>query len=933
MMIRPIFLLSPPAVGFFPILLLYLSILGYLLTLCHKSASTWLFTGWIACMGLVAVAKLLGHGLYSPWGGYVDWIGGVSLSLTGLIFLLQFVHRFPRLTYPREARVTLWVSLGLTVGVLSLMAYEALTPPIYPLYDFEQFIYGVVHSRYERPLTAVNLFEILYPLGHLWAALVWLRQIRNFPSNGRRHWLKTVWRPHNKTDQAARAFVVVMLAAFVVIIVATMESRGLLPVGGQTVAYLLALFTLVVTYLNHSPEPSSLLVKLVGVVLVALLLMLGVTNLMILNLHRATYDQTRRAEVAHIQTLLQTLSLAQTHSLAQTQPLTLTLATSGAFADILYVAARPATGGIFPATYQMPFSRQTTLTTQTLLAQEDFFERALAQPIVQLAVAHENPWLRPKEVYPAWVAQRAPVLGGPTYRGVYADPDRQIIRYTFRLDETLYEVGYSYLAYRQMLHQKAIPLVLVTVLVTVLTPLVLRFFFRANLLDPLKDLLGGVTQINAGNLNTTVPVRVEDEIGFLAHSFNGMAASLQKLTAELRQEIAERRHAEAEVQALNVTLERRVADRTRELSVLYQVSAMTGQNLALPTLLSALLARTMTAVGGESGGVYLLEEAELRLTAQQDISPEALPHLERLSSNDNLVSWVMAQREPLLITNVRDDPRAPEALRQAGELTLILLPLQAGGQMEGILGLTRQAGKTFNLEEIALLSSIADQMGQAVESDRLQQLARQASVLEERQRIARALHDSVTQALYGLTTLTEAGQAQLENGAGNAVGRTLVHIGETTRQALREMRLFIHQLRPPELEAEGLVGALHQRLAAVEGRANIQARLLVDESVPASLPAPVQEALYWIATEALNNTLRHARATEVTLTLREAAGQLSMAIVDNGSGFDPQAQDTGGMGLRNMEAYAAQIGGELHITSAPGAGARVEVTVRMANGE
>lgn len=918
MVTRPTFLLSPPTVGFLPILLLHLSILGYLLTLRHKSVSTWLFTGWIACMGWVAVAKLLGHSLYAPWGGYVDWIGGVSFSLVGLIFLLQFVHRFPRLAYPREAQITLWVSLGLTAGTLSLLAYEALTPPIYPLYDFEQFIYGVVHSRYERPLTAVNLFEILCPLGHLWAAVVWLRQIPQFPTEGCRRWWQALWQPQNKTDQAARAFVVVMVAALVVIIVAILESRGRLPVGSQPVTYLLALSTLVVTYLNHSSEPSSLLVKLVGVVLVALLLMLGIANLLILDLHRAAYDQTRRAEVAHIQTLL------QTHSL------TPTLATSGALAAVRYVAARPATGGVFPSTYQILFSRQADFTAQTLLAQEDFFKRALTQPIVQLAFAHENPWLRPEEVYSAWARQREPSLGGPAYRGVsVVEPDQQMIRYTFRLDQTLYEVGYSYLAYRQMLHQKAIPLVLVTVTVTLLTPLVLRFFFRVNLLDPLKDLLGGVTRINAGDLNTTVPVRVEDEIGFLAHSFNGMAASLQTLTADLRQEIAERRRAEAEVQSLNVTLERRVTDRTRELSALYQVSAMTGQDLALPTLLAELLARTMAAVAGEAGGVYLLEGTTCRLMAHQGIADEVLPHLTTLSTDNALAGWVIAQREPLLIPDVSDDPRAPEIMGQIGRLTLILLPLQAGGQREGLLGLVRPAGKTFNLEEIALLSSIADQMGQAVESARLQQLARQASVLEERERIARALHDSVTQALYGLTTLTEAGQAQLESGAGDAVGRTLAHIGETTRQALREMRLFIHQLRPPELEEEGLVGALHQRLAAVEGRANLQARLLVDETVPDTLPAPVQETLYRIANEALNNTLRHARATEVTLTLREVSGRLSMAIVDNGSGFDPQAQDAGGMGLRNMATYAAQIGGELRLTSAPGDGTRIEIALSL----
>lgn len=916
MRMHPLFLWSPPAIGFLPILLLHLSILIYLLSLKHKSGATWLFTGWMACLTLVAASKLLGYGLYDLRGGYVNWIGGMTGSLAGLVCLLQFVYRFPHLHFPREARVMLFVSLGVMGGILALLAYEATMPPVYALYDFEQFIYGVVHSRYDRALTSVNSFGLLHPIGYLWAFWVCLRQAIQSAKADYRGLLSTLWRPPNREAGAARAFAVVLVVALLSVITSTLESERVLPVGSLTVTYLLALFALVTTYLNHAPQPSSVLVKLVGIVLVAVLVVLGVADWAILNLHRAAYDQTRQTEVAHIQTLIRADKLSPTLA-------------AGALPEVQYVVARPAEDAFFPASYQMLFSRQADFTTQTLLAQEAFFQRELAPIILRLAFVHENPWLRPEDAPLAVAGQIATPYGGPAYRGVCVGPDQHVIRYTFRLDETLYEVGYSYLAYRQRLHQKAAPLASETVIVALLALLVPLLFFRVNLLAPLRDLLRGVTQINAGDLAVAVPIRVEDEIGFLAHSFNGMAASLQTLTADLRQEIAERRRAEAEVQALNVTLERRVTDRTRELSALYQVSAMTGQDLALPTLLAGLLARTMAAVAGEGGGVYLLEGTTLRLIAHQGIADEVLPHLTTLSTDNALAGWVIAQREPLLIPDVSDDPRVPEIMGQIGRLTLILLPLQAGGQIEGLLGLVRPAGKTFNLEEIALLSSIADQMGQAVENDRLQQQARQASVHEERERIARALHDSVTQALYGLTTLTEAGQAQLESGAGDAVGRTLAHIGETTRQALREMRLFIHQLRPPELEEEGLVGALHQRLAAVEGRANLQARLLVDETVPASLPAPVQETLYRIANEALNNTLRHARATEVTLTLREVTGRLSMTIVDNGSGFDPQAQDAGGMGLRNMATYAAQIGGELHITSAPGAGTRIEIALSL----
>ncbi|MBN2001924.1 MAG: GAF domain-containing protein [Anaerolineae bacterium] len=914
---RLFFLLSPPAIGFLPIFIVQLSILAYLFALKNKSTPTWLFTGWIACMALVSVSKLLGHSFYDPCGGYVNWFGGMGGSLAGLIFLLQFTYHFPRSRFPREARAVLIASLVVTFGILALVVYEALTPPIFHLYDFEQFVYGIVHSRYDRALVSVNIFGFLHPAGYFWALLVCLRQVGHNAQPGLGHFLRALWRPLGTEAQSARAFTIAIVGALLPVIASTLESKRLSPLGSLTVTYLLAMFVLVVTYLNHSPEPASFLVKLVGIVLVILLSVVGVSNLVILDLHRQASFQTQRAEVAYIQALVKTGGPESASLQADAVP----------FADVLYIATRPADGGLFPSAYHLIFSRRSNLDVQTFVEQEAFFKRELARPVVQLAVSHENPWLDPEQIQPATLARIVVAEGGPSYRGGDAEPAQHVIRYTFRLEDTLYEVGYGYFAYRQMLHQKAIPLVYVTIGITLLVWFVFPVFYRSTLVAPLGDLLRGVTRLNNGDLDVTVPVRVADEIGFLARSFNGMVASLRTLTADLRQEIVERRRAEAEVQALNVTLEQRVTERTHDLMALYQVSAVTSQDLALPALLAELLSRTTAAVSGSGGGVYLLEGGALQLAAHKGIPAAMLSSLASFSPDNSLLRWVIEQREPLLIPDMSADARAPEALRRAGGLTLILLPLQAGGQIMGILGLVRPAGQTFNLEAIALLSSIADQMGQAVESDRLHHLARQASVLEERQRIARDLHDSVTQSLYGLATLTEAGQAQLESDAGDAVGRTLAHIGETTRQALREMRLFIHQLRPPELESEGLVGALHQRLAAVEGRSNIRARLLVDEAVPASLPAAAQEAFYRIANEALNNALRHARATEVTLYLRHADGRSNLEIVDDGCGFDPQTQSKGGMGLRNMREYAAQVGGALRITSAPGAGTRVEVTL------
>jgi signal transduction histidine kinase len=373
-----------------------------------------------------------------------------------------------------------------------------------------------------------------------------------------------------------------------------------------------------------------------------------------------------------------------------------------------------------------------------------------------------------------------------------------------------------------------------------------------------------------------------------------------------------------------------VADQTRELSVLYEVSAIASQAQNLETLLARSLERLLAAIHCEIGAIYLLDEAKdrptLRLAVQQGISADLLPQLELLPADTGVTGWVMMQGEPLLAPNLIAPTFTSGKAQPTEPMTCIVAPLRAGGQVIGILGLLREPGRTFKVEEIALLGSIADQVGGAVESERLRQLSKQTAILAERQCMARELHDSVTQSLYSLSLLAELGQAQLDTGDRTAANLTFSRISETTRQALKEMRLFIHRLRPPILEQEGLVGALHQRLAAVEGRADVQARLLADD-LP-DLPLPIAEALYYIAQEALNNTLNHAHAASVSVHLHLKGEQLILEVTDSGRGFD-LAINRGGLGLTHMRERAEQLGGSIEINSMPGLGTTIRVKLNL----
>lgn len=154
----------------------------------------------------------------------------------------------------------------------------------------------------------------------------------------------------------------------------------------------------------------------------------------------------------------------------------------------------------------------------------------------------------------------------------------------------------------------------------------------------------------------------------------------------------------------------------------------------------------------------------------------------------------------------------------------------------------------------------------------------------------------------------------------------LRELRSTAQQALREMRSLIFELRPPDLEREGLVAALQARLESVEGRTGLETAFTVEGE--AALPMAIQQELYRIAQEALNNALHHAQARSVKLNLKRAGSQVVLEIVDDGVGFDPStAGEHGGLGLRGMEERVAGLGGRLTVTSTPGAGTTVRVEV------
>ncbi len=227
---------------------------------------------------------------------------------------------------------------------------------------------------------------------------------------------------------------------------------------------------------------------------------------------------------------------------------------------------------------------------------------------------------------------------------------------------------------------------------------------------------------------------------------------------------------------------------------------------------------------------------------------------------------------------------------------------------------------------LALVLSIG--LAERINVYRQEKESAQLAVASQRTRIAQDLHDSVTQSLYSANLFAEAGREIVETGDIQSASHYFKRIGATTQQALKEMRLFLYELRPPDVVEEGLVDALQKRLDAVEKRSGIEARLLLDGSL--NFPDEISDQFYRITQEALNNVLKHAQADEVTVYLRANDGIMGLEVVDNGRGFDlTEVRKGGGMGLKSMQDRSGQINGEFDIQTAPNQGTKISVIVKQ----
>jgi len=367
--------------------------------------------------------------------------------------------------------------------------------------------------------------------------------------------------------------------------------------------------------------------------------------------------------------------------------------------------------------------------------------------------------------------------------------------------------------------------------------------------------------------------------------------------------------------------------RVNEMDALYRAEERLHQSLVLDDVLQALANLALEIVGADRSAAIVYDDNpphDFRLRAVAGIDADDRAALaESLRGIDS--AGIRARVDPRVLSDASEDVGPGQRVIAAAKIaSLVDVPITVGGKNYGLFTLGWRQRHFITEAEVRLASALAQQAAVAIENARLYERSQLAASLEERQRLARELHDSVSQALYGISLGTRTARTLIEREPQRAV-EPLDYVSTLAEAGLAELRALIFELRPESLAMEGLVAALEKQFAALRARHGIAVH--AELSLEPDLRLDLKEVLYRVGQEALHNTVKHARAKNVTVRLQETAGSVVLEVADDGIGFDPAGEFPGHLGLRSMAERTANAGGELVIDSSAGAGTRVRVSV------
>jgi PAS domain S-box-containing protein len=367
-----------------------------------------------------------------------------------------------------------------------------------------------------------------------------------------------------------------------------------------------------------------------------------------------------------------------------------------------------------------------------------------------------------------------------------------------------------------------------------------------------------------------------------------------------------------------------------ELESLYLADEQLHRTLHLDEVLQSLVDVAVDILQADKSSLLVWDAQQERLVpwAARGFQPETLARIS-FAAGQGVTGHVFLSGEPAVIEDVALDTRADRWITDAEQIRSFMhMPIMVGGNVFGVFNVNYTQPRAFGAGEQRLFLSLAQRAALAINNARLYAQAQQAAAMEERQRLARELHDAVTQTLFSASLVADVLPRLWERKPQEAL-RRLEELRQLTRGALAEMRTLLLELRPAALIEADLGDVLRQLAEAFNGRARLPVAVTVEGQV--RLSADVQVAFYRIAQEALNNIVKHANASQVTMRLIFEPQQLVLRIDDNGQGFDlAHPPPSGHFGLNIMRERAEVVGANFQIESQPGHGTSIVVSCDLA---
>jgi signal transduction histidine kinase len=422
--------------------------------------------------------------------------------------------------------------------------------------------------------------------------------------------------------------------------------------------------------------------------------------------------------------------------------------------------------------------------------------------------------------------------------------------------------------------------------VFLLTLVAATIFSRSFLVEPINSLAIATHEVAAGNFKVQLPITTRNELGLLADSFNNMSQELSLRTEELLNANEALRQSEAR-------LENRVQERTAELVALLELS----NSIALST-----------------DDRPLLEHIFDRL---QTLAPyQAICLFERLPQT---LFQLVHQRGEIHVDQ-----------KKFVEVSERKLPYQINGKhffplivRDKVVGILVIQSQSLDQEKLPLISAFANQAGVSIANTNLYKQVQEKAAYDERQHLARELHDSVSQALYSIVLGTHAARKQLHSPL--QAEAALEYVQNLAEAGLAEMRALIFELRPEVLEKEGLSVAMRKQVEALEVRHKLKADF-EGEGEP-NLPFGHKQTLYRITQEALHNIVKHAKAKYVSVMLKESEYNVHLTIQDDGIGFEVAQNFSERLGLKSMRERTESLGGRFEMVSQVGQGTTITIDI------